>query len=160
MLKGINLSLILDLKQLRKLNLCENCDFNKQITFAILSERPCMIELFLDIKSIERSVPTSFTIFVWITKRYLTLTRLIAEYVLLEYSCMCSWKCMFYMKAMKSTYYLKSKVIRYQEGRVLENLKLRSADQCRGKFASRCNGECNVTRCQIQLSIISQISIM
>ena len=29
------------LKQLRKLNLCENCDFNKQITFAILSERPC-----------------------------------------------------------------------------------------------------------------------
>ena len=41
MLKGINLSLILDLKQLRKLNLCGNCDFDKQITFAILSERPC-----------------------------------------------------------------------------------------------------------------------
>ena len=38
------LSLILDLKQLRKLNLCENCDFNKQITFAILSERPCICD--------------------------------------------------------------------------------------------------------------------
>ena len=43
MLKGINLSLILDLKQPRKLDLCENCDFNKQITFAILSERPCRV---------------------------------------------------------------------------------------------------------------------
>ena len=43
MLKGINLSLILDLKQLRKLNLCENCNFNEQITFAILSERPCIL---------------------------------------------------------------------------------------------------------------------
>ena len=44
MLKGINLSLILDLKQVRKLNLCENCDFNKQITFAILFERPCRVD--------------------------------------------------------------------------------------------------------------------
>ena len=43
MLKGINLSLILELKQLRKLDLYENCDFNKQITFAILSERPCRV---------------------------------------------------------------------------------------------------------------------
>ena len=43
MLKGINLSLILDLKQPRKLNLCGNCDFNKQITFAILYERPCTL---------------------------------------------------------------------------------------------------------------------
>ena len=42
MLKGINLSLILDLKQPRKLDLCENCDFNKQITFAIVSERRCV----------------------------------------------------------------------------------------------------------------------
>ena len=43
MLKGINLSLVLDLKQLRKLYLCGNCDFNKQITFAILYERPCIV---------------------------------------------------------------------------------------------------------------------
>ena len=40
MLKEINLSLILDLKQLKKIDLCGNCDFDKQITFAILSERP------------------------------------------------------------------------------------------------------------------------
>ena len=46
MLKGINLSLILDLKQQRKLNLSENCVFTKQITFAILSERPCIWEPF------------------------------------------------------------------------------------------------------------------
>ena len=42
MLKGINLSLITDLKQLRKLNLCKNCDFHNCFTFLILSERPCI----------------------------------------------------------------------------------------------------------------------
>ena len=38
MLKGINLSLIPDLKQLRKLNLFQNCDFHNCFTFLILSE--------------------------------------------------------------------------------------------------------------------------
>ena len=42
MLKGINLSLIPDLKQLRKLNLFKNCDFHNHFTFLILSEWPCM----------------------------------------------------------------------------------------------------------------------
>ena len=34
--------LVSDLKQLRKLNFCENLDFHKHFTFIILSERPCI----------------------------------------------------------------------------------------------------------------------
>ena len=42
MLVGVNLPLIYDLKQLRKLDLCENWDFHTLFTFDTLSERPCI----------------------------------------------------------------------------------------------------------------------
>ena len=38
----MNLPLISDLKQLRKLNLCEHWDFHKLFIFNTLSERPCI----------------------------------------------------------------------------------------------------------------------